>query len=481
MSANALPLPPAFYLPLWNILIPKDFLADAAPKIWTPLPLRFLLSFPVSEAAMLFQCLLRSVVHKGSLTLIAANGKTRTFGDGAPPRIVVKLHRRILEWSLGLNPDLKIGEAYMNGLLTIEEGDLYGFIHLLLSNYMETGDKSPFHWREHLYRYFIRLAQWNPIPRSWRNVAFHYDMPDELYTFFLDRDRQYSCAYFTDMGNSLEKAQEDKKRHIASKLGLNRSGLKVLDIGSGWGGLGLYLAAETGCRVKGITLSTHQYKISNERVLAAGLGKRCSFDLRDYRQETALYDRIVSVGMFEHVGKKNYDEFFAQVQRLLAEDGVCLIHSIGRYGEPKPINSFIRKHIFPGADLPTLSEVMDSVDRSGLFVTDVEILRLHYAETLKRWTERLRARRNEVVALFGETLYRKWEFYFTSCEAGFRLGNIMVFQLQLTKQLETLPLTRDYMLDWERAQKIESPAIERYVGAIASASASLRGRNIGKG
>ena len=402
---------------------------------------------------MLFQCLLRSVVHKGSLKLVTAKGKTYVYGDGTPPHIAIKLHRKSLEWSLGLNPDLKIGEAYMDGTLTIEQGDLYGFLTLLLKNYDETGDKSPFHWHEHAYRYFIWLEKWNTARRARRNIAFHYDMPDELYRFFLDPDRQYSCGYFTDIDNSLEQAQHDKKTHIASKLLLDRSGLTVLDIGSGWGGLGLYLAREASCQVKGVTLSVNQYKISQERAATAGLSKGCQFSLQDYRQETERFDRIVSVGMFEHVGKKNYDEFFAHIHRLLADDGVCLLHSIGRYGEPRPVNEFIRKHVFPGTDLSTLSEVMEPIGRSGLFVTDVEILRLHYAETLRHWVKRLHQHRTEIVKLFGEELYRKWEFYFIGSELGFRMGNLMVFQIQLSKQLETVPLTREYMNEWEQAHE----------------------------
>jgi len=425
---------------------------------------------------MLFPLLLRSVVHKGSLKLTTADGKTRVYGDGTEPRVAIKLHRRSLAWSLGFDPDLRIGEAYTDGTLTIEEGDLYSLLHLLLSNYMNTGDRSPFHWREHLYRSLLRLAQFNPLGRAKRNVAFHYDMPDKLYGFFLDYDRQYSCAYFTDAGNSLEQAQLDKKRHIAAKLRLNRSDLEILDIGSGWGGLGLFLAAETDCRVRGITLSVNQYRYSLNRAKAAGLDDKCSFSMLDYRQETGPYDRIVSVGMFEHVGKKNYGEFFTQIKRLLAVDGVAVIHSIGRYGPPRPINSFIRKHIFPGADLPTLSEITEAVDASGLFTTDIEILRLHYAETLKRWRRRFRAHRDEIVALYGEPLYRKWEFYFTGCEAGFRLGNLMVFQLQLTKQLEALPLTRDYMFDGERTYRDDAQDLERGVDQIAALSAAFRKR-----
>ncbi|MDR3425200.1 MAG: cyclopropane-fatty-acyl-phospholipid synthase [Alphaproteobacteria bacterium] len=422
---------------------------------------------------MLFQCLLKSVVRKGTLKLTTADGKTSVFGDGALQRIAIKLHRKSLEWSLGLYPDLKIGEAYTDGTLTIEEGDLYGFLFMLLSNYAETGDKSPFHWHEHLSPLIGKLGGFNPIRRARRNAAFHYDMPDQLYRFFLDPDRQYSCGYFTDIDNSLDQAQLDKKRHIASKLLLNRSGLKVLDIGSGWGGLGLYLAREAECRVKGITLSFNQYKISRDRAAVEGLGKSCDFALRDYRQEKDAYDRIVSVGMFEHVGKKNYDDYFAQIRRLLKPDGVCLIHSIGRFGEPRPVSAFIRKHIFPGADIPTLPEALKAAERAGLFVTDVEILRLHYAETLKRWIESLHLHRGEIINLFGDTLYRKWEFYFIGCEVSFRLGALMVFQMQLSKQLDALPLTRDYMHDWEQAHQAEG-SLDHYVEDIAAVGAALR-------
>ncbi|MDD3181862.1 MAG: cyclopropane-fatty-acyl-phospholipid synthase [Alphaproteobacteria bacterium] len=410
---------------------------------------------------MLFQCLLWVTVRKGSLKLITADGKARVYGDTTPPHITIKLHNKKLEWSLGLNPHLKIGEAYVNGTLTIEEGDLYNLLHLLLTNYDATGDKSPFHWPEHFDRFFTWLGRLNTPHRAQNNIEFHYDMPDKLYSFFLDPDRQYSCGYFTDMSNSLGEAQLDKKRHIAAKLLLDGIGLNILDIGSGWGGLGLYLAREANCQVKGVTLSVNQYKISQERAAMMGLTKSCQFALQDYRQESGPYDRIVSVGMFEHVGKRNYNEFFTHVRRLLADDGVCLLHSIGRYGVPCPVNPFIRKHIFPGSYLPTLSEVMESIDRCGLFTTDVEILRLHYAETLHRWIKRIHQHRDEIVRLFGEPLYRKWEFYFISCELGFRLGYLMVFQIQLCKQLDAVPLTRDYMAEWEQTHKSEHPHSRR--------------------
>lgn len=405
---------------------------------------------------MLFQCLLWLTLRKGSLKLITADGRARHYGDGSLPCIAIKLHRKSLEWSLGFNPQLKLGEAYVDGTLTIEEGDLYGLLYLLLTNYETTGDKSPFHWREHVARIFTWFDRLNTPLRARSNVAFHYDMPDQLYALFLDPDRQYSCGYFTDMDNTLEQAQLDKKRHIASKLLLDGAGLRVLDIGSGWGGLALYLAREASCQVKGVTLSANQYKISQERAAATGLAKSCQFALQDYRQEEGSYDRIVSVGMFEHVGKKNYDEFFTHVRRLLADDGVCLLHSIGRYGPPRPVNPFIRKHVFPGSYLPTLSEIMASIDKSGLFTTDIEILRVHYAETLRRWVMRMQQNRAEIVSLFGDPLYRRWEFGFVGSELGFRMGDLMVFQIQLSKQLEAVPLTRDYMFEWGQAHSDET-------------------------
>jgi cyclopropane-fatty-acyl-phospholipid synthase len=441
----------------------------------TPQEFRLLVHFGGWEEAMLFQYLVKTVVRKGTLKIISANGRVCEAGDGTGPRVGIRLHRKSLGWSLVFNPDLKIGEAYVDGTLTIEEGDLYTFIDMLLTNYAETGDSSPFHWREYIFPLVWWAAQFNPIGRARRNASFHYDMPDALYRYFLDKDRQYSCGYFADKDEGLERAQLAKKTHVASKLLLNREGLKILDIGSGWGGLGLYLARKAGAIVKGVTLSTNQFRISNERAAAEGLARRCFFALKDYRHEEGPYDRIVSVGMFEHVGRKSFNEYFAQIDRLLRDEGVALIHSIGRFGEPRPINSFIRKYIFPGADIPSLSEVAKAVERSGLFVTDVEILRTHYADTLRLWMQRFRAHRKAIVAEFGEKVFRKWEFYFLGCEAAFRTGGLMVFQLQLTKRHETLPLTRDYMVDWERAQETDAGLLDACVERRASAAgAALR-------
>lgn len=406
---------------------------------------------------MLFQILLRPVIRKGSLRLVTAGGKTYDFGNGAAPRCVVKLHHKNLEWSLALRPRLKIGEAYMDGLLTVEDGSLRDFLEILAMNDRHLEESGLFKWISRLFRQSHKLKQFNPAGRARRNVAFHYDLSTKLYDLFLDSDRQYSCGYFLDPEATLEQAQFDKKRHIASKLYLSEPGLTVLDIGSGWGGMGLYLAKEGNCDVTGVTLSVEQYRISQNRARAAGLDKQCRFELRDYRQEEGPYDRIVSVGMFEHVGKKNYDEFFAKIHQILAEDGVCVLHAIGRFNEPCPINPFIRKHIFPGADVAALSEVMQSIERSGLYIADVEILRLHYARTLQHWTKRFQARRAEAAAIYDETFCRKWEFYLIGCEMGFRYQQLMVFQIQLTKRLETLPITRDYMQAWEREHSARAP------------------------
>jgi len=257
---------------------------------------------------------------------------------------------------------------------------------------------------------------------------------------------QYSCAYFREPGISLEQAQIEKKRLLTAKLNIDRPGLKVLDIGSGWGGLGLHLAGEAGCDVTGVTLSVEQHRVSQDRARVAGLDGHISFDLRDYREIQGSFDRIVSVGMFEHVGKGNYLEFFSKIRDLLADDGVCVLHTIGRSNEPGPINPFIRKYIFPGSDVPCLSEVLPIVERTGLLVTDIEVLRLHYAETLRHWRQRFQANRARIRELYDERFCRMWEIYLGGTELSFIHQNMVVFQIQLTKRLDAVPLTRDYMV-----------------------------------
>ena len=396
---------------------------------------------------MIFKSILRSVIRIGSLRLIDAAGRTYLIGDASPPRAAIRVRSKRTEFALGFNPALSVGEAYMNGELIIEEGSLYDVLKLVAVNFNEAERHPWLSLIEHAGKY---LKQYNPIAKARRNVAHHYDLSAELYATFLDQDWQYSCAYFRSQTDSLDTAQENKKRHVAAKLFLNRPGLNILDIGSGWGGLGLYLAAEGDANITGVTLSAEQQKHSEARAAAAGVADRVRFHLRDYREEHGLYDRVVSVGMFEHVGKRNYAEFFKKIGALLATDGVALLHTIGYADGPGAVNPFIRKHIFPGADLPALSEMVSVVERSGLMVTDVEVLRLHYAETLRHWRKKFLARREEVVRLYDERFCRMWEFYLVSCEVGFRYRGMVVYQLQLTKSLDAVPLTREYISEYER-------------------------------
>ena len=401
----------------------------------------------------MFVSLLKSMVRTGSLRLIDTAGCVHVVGDGTLPCATIRFRSSRIAYSLALNPGLAIGEAYMDGLMTVEEGTIYDFLEVLARNYAP--DNHP--WLSLLERIGRGVKQRNPIGRARRNVAHHYDLSGELYDLFLDRDRQYSCAYFGRPDDTLEVAQEREKRHIAAKLLLDRPGLRVLDIVSGWGGLGLYLAREASAEVTGVTLSAEQHEASQARAAAAGLAKRVRFHLRDYREEGARYDRVVSVGMFEHVGKRNYAEFFSKLQHLLVEDGVALVHTIGYSDAPGPINPFIRKHIFPGADLPSLSEIAAAAERSDLIVTDVEVLRLHYAETLRHWRKRFLAHWEDAARLYDERFCRMWEFYLALCEVGFRHRTNIVFQIQLTRRLNAVPITRDYMVDWERHGHLPAP------------------------
>jgi cyclopropane-fatty-acyl-phospholipid synthase len=294
-----------------------------------------------------------------------------------------------------------------------------------------------------------RIHQHNPANRSKSNVAHHYDLSDALYALFLDRDRQYSCAYFRSDNDSLELAQENKKRHIASKL-LLEPGCRVLDVGCGWGGLALYLARLTDCEVTGITLSEQQLAVATRRAEEMGLSHRVKFYLRDYRAEADRYDRIVSVGMFEHVGAPHYPQFFGKISELLTDQGVALIHSIGRMEPPGTTNSWIRKYIFPGGYSPALSEALTAVEQIGLWVTDIEILRLHYAKTLREWRRRFEANREAIRDLYDDRFCRMWEYYLVACEQSFRYWRQMVFQMQLAREQDAVPLVRDYMFEWER-------------------------------
>jgi cyclopropane-fatty-acyl-phospholipid synthase len=401
---------------------------------------------------MLLRHLLNRLIRSGTLKVIDARGRTHDFGEADGRAVTIRLRDSSLPTKLFLHPSLYLGEAYMDGTLTIERGDLRDFLDLLLSN-MERMEHLPFQVHYEALRRLLRpLRTFNPVGRARRNVTHHYDLSDRLYDLFLDRDRQYSCAYFASDNETLEMAQDNKKRHIAAKLRLE-PGQRILDIGSGWGGLALSLAGlAKGTEVTGITLSQEQLKAASERAAAAGLAGRVKFALRDYREERGRYDRIVSVGMFEHVGPNHYREFFGKVKELLAEDGICLLHSIGRMEPPGGTSPWLRKYIFPGGNAPALSEVLAAVERVGLWVTDIEILRLHYAKTIAEWRRRFLANRDEALRLYDERFCRMWEYYLTSCELAFRHLRQMVFQMQLTKRQDAAPLTRDYMLDWEREQ-----------------------------
>lgn len=394
---------------------------------------------------------LQAVIKDGDLCLIDAAGREWRFGNGTAPHVAIRIHDKATQRRLLFNPQLAVGEAYMGGTLTVERGTLYDFIDLASQN-LQYVESHPFHaFVGRLSHWLRRLQQHNPIGKAQRNVAHHYDLSDDLYDLFLDRDRQYSCAYFDPKTEGLDEAQINKKRHIAAKLLLTRPGLKVLDIGSGWGGMGLYLAQQAGAQVTGVTLSTEQHKVSQQRAADAGVTGRVEFALRDYREQTGQFDRIVSVGMFEHVGAGHYVEYFEKVKELLADDGVFLLHSIGRMESPGTTNAWLRKYIFPGGYTPALSEVLSAVEKAGLWVTDIEILRLHYAETLRHWHDRFQAKRAQAAELYDEEFCRMWEFYLIGCEVAFRRRGQMVFQMQLAKRQDAVPLTRDYITDWERS------------------------------
>ena len=400
----------------------------------------------------LLRLFLKKLIGTGTLTIVDAGGTAHKFSGSRPgPAVTIRLHDRWIPWWLFFNPTVAGGEAYMEGRLTIENATLYDFLDLVARNMRDADYGSAKSISTRLRRIVRPLQQFNPIARSKRNVAHHYDLSGALYDLFLDKDRQYSCAYFASGNDSLEVAQERKKRHIAAKL-LVGPGQTVLDIGSGWGGLALYLAHQTGARVTGVTLSEEQLKASLQRARESGDGERVEFHLRDYRQQTGRFDRIVSVGMFEHVGVTHFHRFFGKVKSLLAEDGVALLHTIGRTDGPGVTDPWIRKYIFPGGYIPALSEIVAAIEHAGLVITDVEVLRLHYAETLRHWRKRFLANRTKVAALYDERFCRMWEFYLAGSEVSFRYLNTVVFQIQMACSLTAAPMTRDYMTDHDRTQ-----------------------------
>lgn len=393
--------------------------------------------------------MLDKALTQGNIAIIDSDGVENRFGNGSGPPVVARIRDRAVERRLAIDPELTAGEAFMKGMLSIESGTIYDFIATFMRNLGAMPYPGVARALENL-RYMKRA--WdnrNSEHRSHDNVHHHYDIDPRIYDLFLDEDRQYSCGYFAQAG-SLEEAQRAKKRHIAAKLDL-KAGQRVLDIGCGWGGLALYLARTAGCEVSGITLSDEQIKIARQRAEGENLSDIVSFELRDYRRLQGRFDRIVSVGMFEHVGAPHYNEFFKVVERHLDDRGVAVLHTIGRSDRPAATNPFIAKYIFPGGSIPALSQILTAIERSGLIVSDVEILRLHYAETLRCWRERFLARRDEAVAIAGEDFARMWEFYLAGSEAAFRYQNLVVFQIQLIKRVDTLPITRDYMAKAETA------------------------------
>lgn len=400
---------------------------------------------------MLLKWMLRHVVREGLLTVIEPSGKTWSVGDpSSAQRVTIRFNDRSIGRQIALNPHLHFGEGYMDRRIEVVDGDAWMLLDLLGRNVGTGYGTGLAHVLAGLRRLTRRIQQYNPARRAQANVAHHYDLDGSLYDLFLDPDRQYSCAYFETPDTSLDEAQKAKKRHIAAKLAL-APGQRVLDIGSGWGGLGLYLANMEDVDVTGVTLSTEQHTLSNARAMHQGLEDRVRFEMTDYRDLDPVFDRIVSVGMFEHVGVNHYRQYFDQVARLLADDGVALIHSIGRIDGPGTTNPWIAKYIFPGGYIPALSEVLPAIERAGLFVTDIEILRLHYAETLRHWRERFLANRDRAAELYDERFCRMWEFYLAASEASFRHMGMMVFQVQLTKRVDVLPVTRGYMSEAEAA------------------------------
>ncbi len=402
---------------------------------------------------MLLDPFLRRIVREGELIVTDGSGETRRYGTPDPgrPPVRMRFHDKRVPFDIMRRPTLGMPEAYMDGRIDIEGDDILGFLDLFRFNAAwETAVDDGLRIGEHPW--LMKLGRANSLLQSKRNVAHHYDLNDRLYDLFLDRDRQYSCAYFTEEneGRDIDVAQRDKKAHIAAKLNL-KPGLRVLDIGCGWGGMALYLNRVADVEVLGITLSEEQLKVARRRAEEAGVTDRVRFELVDYRTLDGQFDRIVSVGMFEHVGAPHFNEYFAKVRDLLVQDGVALIHTIGRIGGPSYTDSFTAKYIFPGGYIPALSETVASSERERLMLADVEVLRLHYGLTIEHWYARTTAAKPQIVALYDERFYRMWRFYLAGALTAFRWGEMVNFQLQYVKDRRALPITRDYIAQAEKA------------------------------
>ena len=408
----------------------------------------------------LIENFLSSFVKEGALEVALPGGKVMRFGEqnvADPPRIAMRDSKA--QWELLRNPELAFGELYMDGRVDIVRGSLDEIMALVSRNAMRNDAPA---WLRLLFKTRIALRalqQRNDPKRAQRNVAHHYDVGNELYSLFLDEDWQYSCAYFEHDGQTLEEAQLAKKRHIAAKLAVE-PGQSVLDIGCGWGGLGLYLARVAGANVTGVTLSKEQLATANQRALEAGLSNHARFELQDYRRVRGQYDRIVSVGMFEHVGVNYFRQFFDRIASCLSDDGIALLHTIGRTDGPGATSPWVDKYIFPGGYIPGLSEILPHIERAGLMILDVEVLRLHYAKTLQVWADRFKANRDKAKAMYDERFCRMWEFYLTGARFAFLYEHHVVWQIQLAKDIHALPhITRDYIAAREKElRERESPA-----------------------
>lgn len=393
---------------------------------------------------------LKETVRKGRLRVVNAEGESHEFGDRTGPLVGVRISDPSLYWKLALFPDPIAGEAYMDGSLTLFRGSIYDLLELLSSQSPDAANTS---WNAIEKPRLVR-RQTNRPGEARRNVAHHYDLSRSLFELFLDRDLQYSCAYFETANQSLDEAQLAKKRHLAAKLALS-PGMKVLDIGSGWGGLALFLAETCDVKVVGVTLSEEQFNLSNLRIRERGLHDKVEIRLQDYRTLDEKFDRIVSVGMFEHVGIGNYSEFFGKLRSLLTDEGVAVLHTIGRSSGPMNTSRWIDKYIFPGGHIPAISEIAPAIEQSGLYLCDLEILRLHYARTLQEWRRLFAENRDRAKNLYDETFCRMWEFYLASSEVSFRHYGMNVFQFQFSRQLNSLPICRSYMESEEERLKAQ--------------------------